>query len=193
MIRPEAAQRRLILDGIRPKTVPPSFLPDLTSVKSGRACLPFGRRVPRPPRQSRPDYRCQECGKPLACGLAPFGNRTAETLHRSVSGRSSARSICAVPPLAFAGVMPHDCSLPSSILCQCLDACHCLSVNRFYPVPSFANGRTAQPPAKHRPETPVRWQSGQCGAVVPGPAGYRCGAARNRQRAGAAAAIRAGR
>ena len=127
-----------MLDGIRPNTLPPSFLPDLTSVKSGRACLPFGRRVLRPPRQSRPDYRCQEGGKPLACGLAPFGNRTAETLHRSVSGRSSARPICAVPPLAFAGVMPHDCALPSSILSQCRDACHCLSVNRFYPVPSFA-------------------------------------------------------
>jgi hypothetical protein len=75
---------------------------------------------------------------PLACGLAPFDNRTAETLHQSVSGRSSARPICAVPPLAFAGVMPHDCALPSSILSQCRDACHCLSVNRFYPVPSFA-------------------------------------------------------
>ena len=58
-----------MLDGIRPNTLPPSFLPDLTSVKSGhcpdgRACLPFGRRVPRPPRQSRTDYRCQEGGFP---------------------------------------------------------------------------------------------------------------------------------
>jgi hypothetical protein len=53
-----------MLDGIRPNTLPPSFLPDLTSVKSGRACLPLGRRVPRPPRQSRPDYRCQEGSLP---------------------------------------------------------------------------------------------------------------------------------
>jgi hypothetical protein len=155
-----------MLDGIRPNTVPPPFLPDLTSVTSGhspdgRDCRPAaprarrssrksssgrfliahhppGRRVPRPPRQSRPDYRCQEGGEPLACGLKPFGNRTAETLHRSVSGRSSARSICAVPQLAFAAVMPHDCALPASTLSHCLDACHCLSVNRFHPAPSFA-------------------------------------------------------
>ncbi len=155
-----------MLDGIRPNTVPPSFLPDLTSVKSGhcpdgRACHPaaprarrssrksstgrfliahhpLGRRVPRPHRQPRPDYRCQEGREPLACGLVPSGNRTAETLHRSVSGRSSARSICAVPPFALAGVMPHDCALPASILSQCLDACHCPSVSRFHPAPSFA-------------------------------------------------------
>ena len=138
-----------MLDGIRPNTLLPSFLPDLTSVKSGRACLPFGRRVPRPPRQSRPDYRCQEGGEPFACGLAPFGNRTAETLPQSVSGRSSARSICAVP-LAFAGVMPHDCTRPSSILSPCLDAWDCLSVNRFHTAPSFTEetpiiGRTHGP------------------------------------------------
>jgi hypothetical protein len=64
-------------------------LPDLTRVKSGRACLPLCRRVPRPPRQARPDYWRQAWGGPLACGLAPFGNRTAKTLPRSVFGRSS--------------------------------------------------------------------------------------------------------
>ena len=64
-------------------------MPDLTRVKSGRACLPLCRRVPRPPRQARPDYWRQAWGGPLACGLAPFGNRTAKTLPRSVFGRSS--------------------------------------------------------------------------------------------------------
>jgi hypothetical protein len=169
-----------MLDEIRPNMVPPSSLPDLTSVKSGpcpdgRACHPaaprarhssrksstgrfliahhpFGRRVPRPPRQSRPDYRCQEGREPLAFGLVPFGNRTAETLHRSVSGRSSARSMPAVPPLALAAVMPLDCALPASILCQCLDAWHCLSVNRFHPAPPFAK----QTPTIRRTHGPTR-------------------------------------
>jgi hypothetical protein len=33
------------------------FLLDLTRVKSNRACLPLGRRVPRPPRQAQSDFR----------------------------------------------------------------------------------------------------------------------------------------
>jgi hypothetical protein len=81
-----------MLDGVRPNTLPPSFLSDLSVDKSGhcpdgRACHPaaprarrssrksstgrfliahhpLGRRVPRPPRQSRPDYRCLEGGFP---------------------------------------------------------------------------------------------------------------------------------
>ena len=50
-------------------------LSDLTRVKSDRACLPFGRRVPRPPSQARSDLTSRIPGlTPLALRLAPSGN-----------------------------------------------------------------------------------------------------------------------
>jgi hypothetical protein len=61
------------------------FLPDLTRVKSGRACLPLGRRVPRPHRQARPDLPAvSQDYPPLPCGLRLRATDRA-TLHRSVT------------------------------------------------------------------------------------------------------------
>ncbi len=60
-------------------------LPDLTRVKSGRACLPLGRRVPRPPRQARPDFQAVSPAQPpLPCGLRLWALGRA-TLHWSVT------------------------------------------------------------------------------------------------------------
>ena len=48
------------------------FLLDLTRVKSNRACLPLGRRVPRQPRQARADFqRSAPVESPLPAGLRP--------------------------------------------------------------------------------------------------------------------------
>ncbi len=64
-------------------------LPDLTRVKSGRACLPPAGAIPRPPRQARPDLRaCRASPTPLALRLAPSGNPAG----RPATGRSSIRS-----------------------------------------------------------------------------------------------------
>jgi hypothetical protein len=61
------------------------FLPDLTRVKSGRACLPLDGRVPRPPRQARPDLPAvSQDYPPLPCGLRLRATDRA-TLHRSVT------------------------------------------------------------------------------------------------------------
>jgi hypothetical protein len=66
------------------------FLPDLTRVKSGhcpdgRARLPLGRRVPRQPRQARPDLQALSPAQPpLPCGLRLRALGRA-TLHWSVT------------------------------------------------------------------------------------------------------------
>ena len=54
-------------------------LTDLTRVKSVRACLPFGRRVAAPAQSGADGFTGVGLGGgPLACGLAPFGNRTRQ-------------------------------------------------------------------------------------------------------------------
>jgi hypothetical protein len=65
------------------------LLADLSRDKSVRACLPLAGALPRPPSQARTDGQRNANGEPLASALARSGNRIAETLHRSVSGRSS--------------------------------------------------------------------------------------------------------
>ncbi len=72
------------------------FLTDLSRDKSVRACLPPAGAIPRPPRQARTDGQRHASGQPLASALARSGNRIAETLHRSVSGRSSGVSIATI-------------------------------------------------------------------------------------------------
>jgi hypothetical protein len=50
-------------------------LPDLSHDKSGRACLPLAGALPRPLRQTRPDFSRPDCREPLAFRLAPPRNR----------------------------------------------------------------------------------------------------------------------
>ena len=64
------------------------LLSDLTRVKSDRACLPTGRRVPRPPRQSRPDFQpsgkwMTPCQRACALWQRPGGPSTGRSADRA--------------------------------------------------------------------------------------------------------------
>ena len=71
-----------------------------------RGCLPAEGALPRTPRQPRPDWLRPASGEPLAFAFARSGNRIAETLHRSVSGRSSGSPVNLDHQIASGGVHP---------------------------------------------------------------------------------------
>ena len=56
-----------------------AFLPNLTRVKSGRACLPRQARQPRQPDRRAPIYQQSECDASLACRLAASSNRVGRS------------------------------------------------------------------------------------------------------------------